>query len=243
MKYGKETKTNTLLTGYGNEIQFKNNNSFYNLSAVIAIESTSNNNLIFDEPSIISDILTGQYDSLLSANLNMIQLKNIDMPKDLANNNLLFNHTHKYLYDNILAYTNNLPISSNFYLKDNLMMNTYPLAYSNVEIGSIIGWPQYKHNIYGWLPKPPDGFYNCSEATDNPLSSFEIPIDVANPTDKFFNGQLAELMNANITDITFNIPNIPAITGEISKTHRLIYIIKYNNNIEYNQTTGTIFEI
>lgn len=121
-----------------------------------------------------------------------------------------------------------------------------PFKFRGIDVGSIIGWPQYKitiNNVDKWLPTIPDGFYNCSDANDNPLKSFEIPIDIFDPTDKFFNGQLAYLLSDNINNLTFTIPNIKEIYGGINYNHRMVYIIKYNNNFEHNQTNKTIFQI
>lgn len=228
-----------LFIGNNNDIIFKDN--IYNLSANLTNNNGFwyNNNIIFNEPNEIEDI-----SKIISGNReidksNIINVNDYNLP--VSSNNYLFNHTHNGLYDNISAFVNNsISITADCYNTLSAITNMIPLTFRGVDIGSIIGWPQYKSGN-NWLPTIPDGFYNCSISDDNPTNSFDIPIDINDPTDKYFNGQLALLLNDKINKQTFRIPNIDAYYSESENTHRLIYIIKYNNNFEHNQTSSTIF--
>lgn len=105
------------------------------------------------------------------------------------------------------------------------------------DIGTIIGWNAK-------LPIP-RGYYVCNGQ--------EIKVDLNNPQDEYYNGQLAYYLNGNLTSPTFTLPNIPAaspscLTSDINyyfeangrganfvpqdRSAKLIYIIKYNNNFQ-----------
>jgi len=230
-----------LFIGNNNYINFENN--VYNLSSNLTNNNGYwyNNNIIFNESTEIDNV-----SKLISNNReidqsNIIKVNNYNLP--VSSNNYLFNHTHNGLYDNISAFVNNsISITGSCYNTLSAITNMMPLTFRGVDVGSIIGWPQYckiNGTISTWLPTIPDGFYNCSISNDNPTNSFEIPIDINDPTDKYFNGQLALLLNNSITQKTFTIPQIN-IYGPYNN-NRMVYIIKYNNNFEHNQTSSTIF--
>lgn len=105
------------------------------------------------------------------------------------------------------------------------------------DIGTIIGWPAK-------LPVP-RGYYVCSGQ--------QVKVDLNNPKDQFYNGQLAWYMNNNLSLSTITLPDVPAASPScltfdpnyyfevggrganfvpVNKNEKLIYIIKYNNNFE-----------
>ena len=239
-----------LFIGNNNDIIFKDN--IYNLSSYLTNNKGVwyNNNIIFNEPNEIEDI-----SKIISGNReidksNIINVNDYSLP--VSSNNYLFNHTHNGLYDSISAFVDNsISITDGCYNTLSAITNMLPLTFRGVDVGSIIGWPQYckiNGTISTWLPAIPDGFYNCSIGGDNPTNSFNIPIDINDPTDKYFNGQLALLLSDNINNLTFQIPYIHEIYGlgtkvgtNYNNNHRIVYIIKYNNNFEHNQTSSTIF--
>lgn len=228
-----------LFIGNNNDIIFKDN--IYNLSVNLSNNNGFwyNNKIIFngstqDELSKISGILSGNREINQS---NIINVNDYSLP--VSSNNYLINHTHNGLYDNISTFVNNsIPITDSCYNTLSAITNMLPLTFRGVDVGSIVCWPQYckiNGTISTWLPTIPDGFYNCSINDDNPTKSFDIPIDINDPTDKYFNGQLAMLLTTNLNKKTFTIPKIN-IYGPYNN-HRLVYIIKYNNNFEHNQTS------
>lgn len=113
----------------------------------------------------------------------------------------------------------------------------HPKIYRDVcDIGTIIGWNAK-------LPIP-RGYYPCNGQ--------KVAVDLINPNDEYYNGQLAYYLNGNLTDSTIQLPYLPNAKPSILTTDpnyctdsvgnpnfipqdpnaELIYIIKYNNNFE-----------
>lgn len=113
----------------------------------------------------------------------------------------------------------------------------HPKMFRDVsDIGTIIGWNAA-------LPIP-RGYYACDGS--------EIAVDLHNPNDEFYNGQLAYYLNGNLSTKTIKLPNLPVLKPSVITTdpfyctdanghpnfvprnsrEKLIYIIKYNNNFE-----------
>lgn len=247
-----KNKTNLLMSGYNNALICFKNILFTPIYTDLELSdnklldntNTYNNKFSFEENSedtkkAISYLINNQLNELDKSNIILISDYNITDPQY---NNLLYNHTHLHLYDEISALTDDSITSKYYYITSAVIADISPITYRGVDVGSIIGWPQYTaDNGITWKPVIPDGFYNCSIGSDNPLGDFNIPIDIANPKDKYFNGQLAKLLSADYNSITFKIPHIPEVIGQKLNTNRLVYIIKYNNNFEHNQTSHNLF--
>lgn len=107
----------------------------------------------------------------------------------------------------------------------------HPKKYRDViDIGTIVGWPAHLH-----IPR---GYYECNGQT--------VRVDLHNPQDEFYNGQLAYYLNGNLTTPTIKLPDIPSAKPTCMTqdpyyhnnnfipvgTDGIVYIIKYNNNFE-----------
>lgn len=141
--------------------------------------------------------------------------------------------------NNLINDSDELVVSDGSYM-DFTIDETYPKTYRDVsDIGTIIGWPAF-------LPVP-RGYYVCDGR--------QVKIDLNNPLDEYYNGQLAYYLNGTINTSTIKLPNIPSAVPSCMITdpnyyHHptygdnfvpigqdgLIYIIKYNNNFENIKT-------
>lgn len=252
-----------LITRY---FEIKNNNLVLNITIKQKLHETSFNfqdnkdlNLIFEEEL---------KDSSFSGNNNNVNITFKNNIKDLLlfdnsygnkiiidsinddNNTVLFNCLKDINYKKgNYIFVKSIPSrigkrindSSQIDIDNNYIQNftideVHPKKYRDVtDIGTIVGWPAH-------LPIP-RGYYECNGE--------EVLVDLHNPNDEYYNGQLAFYLNNNLSNPKIKLPDIPSAkpTGRTNDLYYrktstgvanfvpvgkdgIKYIIKYNNNFE-----------
>lgn len=223
-----------------NTTSFQGDNNYLtlNFKDVISRSATLFNNNSYGNKVVISSITDNE--AILTRQLaennkiygNYITVLSIeDKLGDLVNDNA---EIIEYDEDQVSQYMN-------FTIDE-----VHPKMFRDVsDIGTIIGWNAD-------LPIP-RGYYKCDGS--------EIAVDLNNPQDEFYNGQLAYYLNGNLSTKTIKLPNIPSTTPVAVATDinsdictckprylssgypggvGIVYIIKYNNNFENKKGNETI---
>lgn len=243
----------------------KNNNLVLNITFKQMLENTSFSihdnkdlNLIFDE-TIERSYFSGDNNYInltFNKTIENLTLFNSSYGNKIIINSISNNNTEfinslsdinykKGNYIFVKSYTgrigkrvndsSNVSIDSN-YNPSFTIDEVHPKKYRDItDIGTIVGWPAH-------LPIP-RGYYECNGE--------EVLVDIHNPQDEYYNGQLAFYLNNDLKTSKIKLPDIPSAkptcrtndlyyykssTGTTNfvpvGSDGIKYIIKYNNNFE-----------